>query len=175
MIFSILLLSLNSVGAYATPKLEVLESYFNPIVGIGVFGPTIPNSGNSTAYNIKLTIIDVNDAYTIVQETPLKDTLEAGENMFTKYLLTPTKLGQVELQYVLTWEDEDGNKYSIDNKNKPIKLFNASFATSETPAPTGISTTQLALIGSGIAIIAVIGGIYLAKMKKRVLNGTLHG
>lgn len=166
------LLLLSNAGAYATPKLEVLDSYFNPVVGIGVFGPTIPNTGNSTAKNIKLTLIDVDDAYTIVQETPLKDTLEPGKNMFTKYLLTPKKLGQVELQYVLTWEDEDGNKYSLDNKNKPIKYFNESFATEETPAPTGFSTTQVALIGAGIAIIGVFGGFYLTKLRKSPEVGT---
>lgn len=165
-IFSMVSLS-NSAKAYATQDLHVGDSYFTPVVGIGAYGVTIINFSNSTAKNIKLTLIDVDDAYTIVQETPLKDTLEPNENMFTKYLLTPKKLGQVELQYVLTWEDEDGNKYSIDNKNKPIKLFNESFATEETPAPTGFSTTQVALIGAGIAIIGVFGGFYLTKLRKK--------
>ena len=152
------------INEHTPTDLEILDSYFNPIVGYGAYGPAIANNSNYTAVNIKLTVTGEGDLFDVFEETAPMDTLVPNESMHTKYILTPKMLGNIKLQYVLEWEDDVGSKYSINNKDKPIDFY-VEIMPPPTTTTTSFSSIQMGLVVSGVAIIAIFVVYYLIMRK----------
>jgi hypothetical protein len=169
--FTILLILFFPTSSFATlePKLQVDESYINPILEVGGYAIGIANVGNATAVNVKFTLFEVNNMFNYTAESELESTIEPTERITTKYFLHPTKIGPSELYYILEYEDEQGNKFSHDIKENPIKLNVVSLAPSVKNL-VGLTQNQTILFGMGGAVLVASMVLYVQGQNKKEKN-----
>lgn len=125
------------------------------------------NAGDGTAINIKLSLIDPDDAFLIKEiDVPKTNEMKSGEMVSYKYALTGKKLGTHMLLSELSWEDSKGNTYTQDMS--PHELGYAIFLidpelTREPPVTRFV--TYLLLFG-GVAAVGVTFFYYYKNYQK---------
>jgi hypothetical protein len=123
----LLLLTLSTIldvrFASAGGDLRVFLAYQSPVrekAGV-VAKITNVDTGNGTGTIKSFKLLDLDDAFHIKLNEPFEQhTLSHGDNYFLNYTITGKKLGYHAIAYEMTWEDDEGNEYTIDSSEEPV-------------------------------------------------------
>jgi len=158
------------VPSFAQPNLVVGVSYGNPLKGPSPYAIYFANYGDSVATNINLQVLAVDDyTFDITQEDEIPDTLEPTGRVDVMFTINPMTMGEAEIYYVLEWEDQEGNKYSTDDKDKPAK-FNTIFLPPPEQNVVGLTQQQSIFVSVSVLIVGISVAVFMVRKSKKLKN-----
>ena len=158
------------ISSFAQPDLIVAKSYGNPLKGPSPYAIYFANYGDSVAKNINLQVLAVDDyTFDITQEDKVPDTLEPTERADIMFTINPMTKGEAEIYYVLEWEDQEGNKYSTDDKDRPAK-FSTIFLPPPDRTALGLTQQQSILVSVSVLIVGISVAVFMIRKSKKLKN-----
>lgn len=126
-----------------------------------IFKLGVTNVGNSTATEIKINFVSVDDTLVFTPKISnlIPDILEPKDRIDLVYEVTGSEIGFHEYYLMLEWEDQEGNKY---NKGP---LYEDGYQVYTVIKPKTVNYSTI-IIGIGAAIVIASIGYVLIKKKK---------